>query len=459
MTTVRLDTEIFRCTRVIPDCPVVIQAPRRAELLARVLEHMHTAHRATPVGPLMEKAIASIESNKDLGYYQGWSTRRIDFLIVTALEKEFAPLSEIFKGMALPKALGDPNRYEEAVVQTALGFMYTVRLLCVGDQGPAHTAGVLAMALRALIPRYVIMTGIAATVPGEGRRVGNLLIATHLVDLSDRKIWPSHIEFRHRTYYCDRELRLETGRFLRKSILWRRLARDGAIISQTDLIKSAAHRNKLVTLLKETEPGLKPIGIEKEGAGVAISADIQTSDLKPGILMIKGAVDFANYHKRDATQRAAARRSAQFLYDFLSSAPVGVPSFEVVNTFSLEGARERDSVYGLFQELGDRRLLCHSHGTWEYPKAMDSLERMRASITKALARLGPDWSHRKLLENARAALQDFETLLEREMQEVGWESVPSRSLVESAVRMRDVIRQSLQILANAYSLTLPDVLD
>ena len=129
----------------------------------------------------MTRVGASIESATDWAYYQNWSTRRIDFLIVTALEKEFAPLSEIFKGTALSKTSDDPNRYEAAEVLTAWGFKYSVRLLCIGDQGPTHTAGVLAMALRKFIPRYLVMTGIAATIPGDAQRVGNVLVATHLV--------------------------------------------------------------------------------------------------------------------------------------------------------------------------------------------------------------------------------------------------------------------------------------
>jgi nucleoside phosphorylase len=246
----------------------------------------------------------------------------VDFLIVTALEKEATPLRKVFQSKSIPKEWYDSIRYDEAQIKTSFEWSYRVRLVCVGDQGANYTAAVLASTLRTLRPRYVIMAGIAAIVPGEGRRLKDVLISTHIVDLSDQKIWPSHTEVGKRVFPCDRELVKEADRFCRESKKWSALARPGAIVSQKDLIKSAEQREMLVDFVSTTEPGLRVVGLEREGAGVGVASEITSSDLRPGILMVKSAVDFANYHKDDSVQRTAAQRSARFLLEFLHSGPV-----------------------------------------------------------------------------------------------------------------------------------------
>lgn len=118
---------------------------------------------------------------------------------------------------------------------------------------------------------------------------------------------------------------------------------------------------------------------------------------------------------------------------------------------------EQDHLFRLFQELGDRRLLTHFHGTWEYLKIVDSVERMRADITNALVRLGPVWPHREDLETVRHTLHDFQTLVERHMQRVGRRGeVPPSPLVDGVLKTRRIVREKLQALAKIYNLELDE---
>lgn len=78
------------------------------------------------------------------------------------------------------------------------------------------------------------------------------------------------------------------------------------IVSQTNLVKSARFRTALVDVARRVTGKKEVIGIEMEGGGFAIGVKTQPVSLRPGLLLIKGAVDFANYQKNDAAQRRAA---------------------------------------------------------------------------------------------------------------------------------------------------------
>lgn len=51
---------------------------------------------------------------------------------------------------------------------------------------------------------------------------------------------------------------------------------------------------------------------------------------------------------------------------------------------------ERQIVYKLLQQLGDRRLIRHYHGGFEYRAVINSLKIMRGNVTSALSDLKPD---------------------------------------------------------------------
>ncbi len=246
----------------------------------------------------------------------------IDFLIMTALQKEFGPLRDVFKAKRLPKNPKDTYQYYEATVKTNTRISYSVRLVCAGGKGSAYTTATLASAVPKWKPRHVIMTGIAATVPGETRHIGEVLVADIIVDLSEWKVLPSEYRVRPAIHECDFELVGSVSHFLDSPRHIK--AHIGVIVAQTYLVKSADFRKTLVGLAKKVT-GRKGdvIGVEMEGGGLGIGIKTLPRDLRPGFLMIKGAVDFANYHKNDAAQKQAAYNAAQFVWDFLFYGPVG----------------------------------------------------------------------------------------------------------------------------------------
>jgi|SRR5271156_6247489 len=77
-------------------------------------------------------------------------------------------------------------------------------------------------------------------------------------------------------------------------------------------------------------------------------------------------------------------------------------------------ADERQIIYKLLQRMGDRRLIRHSHGGFEYSSVVSSLNTMRSNLTEALAELSPESKVRPLLEDMRTTLHAFQDLVEAE---------------------------------------------
>jgi len=182
------------------------------------------------------------------------------------------------------------------------------------------------------------MTGIAATVPGAGRKLEDVLIASTIVDLSEWKVLPSEDEARAAASDCDFELVSAINAFLDSRA--KAKAHIGVIVSQTSLVKSARFRSALVAVARKVTGKKEIVGIEMEGGGLAVGVKTQPSRLRPGFLMIKGAVDFANYHKNDAAQRKAAGLAAKFARDFLAYGPIASRSRDQRAPAPLTGALE-----------------------------------------------------------------------------------------------------------------------
>jgi nucleoside phosphorylase len=242
----------------------------------------------------------------------------VDFLIITALRKEFDPLRARFNAKRLPKnQLDDGYEHYEATVATEIGISYSVRLLCAGRKGAKYTTATVGCGIRRWKPRYLIMTGIAATVPGDARRIGHILVADMIVDLSEWKVLPGTEKARPDPFKCDFGL-LQSIDAFPSSVDFA----TGIIIAQSHLIKSAKIREKLVDFAKKITGRNDIVGIEMEGGGLGAGIDTQPGDAKPGFILIKAAVDFANYHKNDAAQKKAASDAAAFVHDFLAFGPV-----------------------------------------------------------------------------------------------------------------------------------------
>jgi len=249
------------------------------------------------------------------------SKERPHLLIVAALDDEFEPLRLILKARRLPKSARQAQRYYSSSVRTRHGQLYKV-ILTVAAKGERFTSAILHGAIEKWRPYYVVLTGIAATLPGETRRLGHILVADRIVDLSEKKQWPGKSELRPDPVPCEDELVREIRDFRKRRRL-EKTVHVGPLISQTDLVKSAKFRNWLAEAAARAV-GAKPIGLEMEGGGVAAAARTQHVRNRPGIIVIKGAVDFASYFKNDAARRRASVGAAKFVREFLVDGPIGV---------------------------------------------------------------------------------------------------------------------------------------
>lgn len=243
----------------------------------------------------------------------------VDFLIVTALWKEFVPLEKTFGAKALPKSARDLHRYYEAGIRTVDGNDYSLRLCCFHSKGAKATTAGMVDAITKWNPRHAVMCGIAATFPGDGRRAGTILVADTIIDASSWRVKTSRTEIDRCIYNCDGEL-VNAARELRG----RGSSVDiGPVIAQNSLVRSAAFRNWLRDACAGSGGGRpKPIGIEMEGGGLAAAIETRVRAIQPGFLLVKGAVDFANYHKSDTSQKTAALAAARYVQRYLKSAPI-----------------------------------------------------------------------------------------------------------------------------------------
>jgi len=115
---------------------------------------------------------------------------------------------------------------------------------------------------------------------------------------------------------------------------------------------------------------------------------------------------------------------------------------------------ERQIVYKLFQKLGDRRLIRHYHGGFEYDAVIDSLMIMRKDITSTLSELSPESKCRKILENIRKALHLFQTFIENNEY-----VTDSDDVLTALYDMKNVVRKNLIKLSKIYNIEIDEYLE
>jgi nucleoside phosphorylase len=243
----------------------------------------------------------------------------VDFLIVTALHKEFLPLLKAFNARTVKKSSRDLHQYYEATVEIGAGTHYSLQLVCIGAKGQKYAAAGLVDAITRWRPRMLVMAGIAAVNPGSGRKPGDILVADRIIDASEWKVKPSKVELRNAVYPCEHELIQSAKSFLLGG--WELRVHVGPIISQTNLVRSKALRTWLTRETRAAGDG-EAVGIEMEGGGVGAAVETRSRNMRPGFIVVKGGVDFANYHKHDALQVKMAEASAKFLKAYLLSEPI-----------------------------------------------------------------------------------------------------------------------------------------
>jgi nucleoside phosphorylase len=178
-----------------------------------------------------------------------------DLLILTALQKEFTPLRKTFNATRVPKQSREAYQYYKSTVVADTGGSYSTVLVCAGGKGPAYTAAAIAHAIPRWEPQHVIMTGIAATVPGHATKLEQILVANTIIDLSEWKVLPSEDEVRAAIHECDFELVSSITDFLDTGV--RGKVHVGVLVSQTSLVKSARfHDGDAVGIRRPGDPDL-----------------------------------------------------------------------------------------------------------------------------------------------------------------------------------------------------------
>jgi nucleoside phosphorylase len=249
--------------------------------------------------------------------------KHCDFLLVAALHKEFHPaVRSVFKAKRIPKSRHETHNYYDVNITTVHKRQYSIRLVCVGKQGSARTVATVRDAVKARRPHCIIMFGIAAVVPGRGRKKGHILVSEEIVDIPEAKVQPKVALPRPQAPFpCDVELinhlRDEFPDEIGKTL------HVGSIISQPNLSKSAHYRTRLVEHVENfTNRKGSVIGLEMEGGGLATAISELPRGWGTQAVLIKGGVDWGSYHKTDQLQRRTALRVAQFVERLLKSEPV-----------------------------------------------------------------------------------------------------------------------------------------
>jgi len=258
---------------------------------------------------------------------------KVDFLIITALEKEFN---------AVKQKLGDVQSVDDIAYFTTVNCpngKYLLILACQLYSGQQEATALTATLCERYKPRYVLLVGIAGGNKNEGVKLGDIIIAQRIEDCTKGKIagssrWrPSNVWQPEWTpFSIDAEL-IRKVRDLPNDNNWCESItekrpdkneqapgiKEGVIISGGNVIKEKA-KGQWLEKIKAREPHW--LGVEMEGGGVATAIANYVAEPKPKFLMIRCITDFADGTKNDQWHPYACDVAAAYTYAFLKSGPV-----------------------------------------------------------------------------------------------------------------------------------------
>lgn len=107
---------------------------------------------------------------------------KIDYGIITIKDEEFDALQSRFGAMEL--IYGRNRRYFKGVVRTRTGRSRTVALTQCVNQGQGEAQSVAAELIDDLGPDWILVVGIAGALPAEEYGLGDVLLASRLLDFS-----------------------------------------------------------------------------------------------------------------------------------------------------------------------------------------------------------------------------------------------------------------------------------
>lgn len=189
-----------------------------------------------------------------------------------------------------------------------LGFIGGASVSLVQSEMGSATPGGAILTVRQAIddlrPCAVIMTGVAFGMRPDKQKLGNILVATHMMSYEPGKIKDS---------FLPRGVRVNVStallvKFRSGDLDWKgATVHFGLILSGEKLVNDLEFRQWLCTVEPEA------IGGEMEGAGLYAAA----SDARVDWILIKGICDWADGNKDDLAQPMAARNTAEFVLHVL----------------------------------------------------------------------------------------------------------------------------------------------
>jgi nucleoside phosphorylase len=251
---------------------------------------------------------------------------KVDFLIITALQKEF---------YAVKQKLGDVQSVDDIAYFTTVNCpngKYLLILACQLYSGQQEATALTATLCERYKPRYVLLVGIAGGNKDEKVKLGDIIIAKRIEDCTKGKIADSGVWQPEWTpFSIDAELIRKVRDWpnsdWRESIKEKRPdkkkqapeIKEGVIISGGNVIKEEVGGKWLETIkARET----RWLGVEMEGGGVATAIAHYMKEPRPKFLMIRCVTDFADDDKNDHWHLYACDVAAAYTYAFLKSGPI-----------------------------------------------------------------------------------------------------------------------------------------
>lgn len=280
------------------------QATRSAELVRWVaargrgadLERALATHRPPSNRPLPEarSSTTTTPSREPVATEE----RRVDFLIITALEEERdAVLAQLPGARKLDRDGRGAHTWYEANVETTRAdrSVYRVIVTSLSGMGPIQGAIKAGAVIQRWNPAHVLMVGIAGGLAGEVG-LGDVMVATQVADYTVGKVVDGKPrQERWFVYPADADLFDAANNFPNgwQSLVKHKRPTDGAPKRHAGVVASGgdvvASKDQIAVYLADWP---KLIGVEMEGGGVA--AGLHDDIARPRFLMIRGVSDLAN---------------------------------------------------------------------------------------------------------------------------------------------------------------------
>ncbi len=255
----------------------------------------------------------------------------VDFLIVTALEKERNAVWRQLDNHQEDRKCND-STYHRATLKTSLGFdreTYEVALIVLKAVGNVDAALDTAEWIRHLNPRCVLMVGIAGGVRGEVS-LGDVVVSSQIIYYEYAKETPSGSDQHIKVKSANSPL---LKRLKNCDTKWHTLIQEKHPTNPRSTAAPQVHFGPIacgekviadaerVSKLKQLES--KILAIEMESYGVA--AAVADSDNSPRFIAIRGICDYADDQKDDDWQEYAADSAAAYTVGHLRSGVLSFP--------------------------------------------------------------------------------------------------------------------------------------